>query len=155
MELEGSALVFQVSAVNAGKKVPVGFLATMEPAAFLYTGLSFLLHMGLVAVFAFFMPSMRGDDSEDIDRDQILMMQKLLNAAAEREQEERQDETHGDRRRSEGRRHRARAPRAKRVRWGTRTPRTPGTSTASRARRTTRTRTSRSRLRCKRPRSSA
>ena len=89
MELEGSALVFQVSAVNAGKRVPVGFLATMEPAAFLYTGLSFLLHMGLIAVFAFFMPSMRGDDSEDIDRDQILMMQKLLNAAAEREQEDR------------------------------------------------------------------
>lgn len=71
MELEGSALVFQVSAVNAGKKVPVGFLATLEPAAFLFTGLSFLLHMGLVAVFAFFMPSMRGDDSEDLDRDQI------------------------------------------------------------------------------------
>ena len=56
MELEGSALVFQVSAVNAGKRFPTGFLATMEPAAFLYTGLSFLLHMGLVAVFAFFMP---------------------------------------------------------------------------------------------------
>jgi hypothetical protein len=92
MELEGSSLVFQVSAVNAGKRVPVGFLATMEPAAFLYTGLSFLLHMGLVAVFAFFMPSMRGDDSEDIDRDQILMMQKLLNAAAEREQEERENQ---------------------------------------------------------------
>jgi hypothetical protein len=90
MELEGSSLVFQVSAVNAGKRVPVGFLATMEPAAFLYTGLSFLLHMGLVAVFAFFMPSMRGDDSEAIDRDQILMMQKLLNAAAEREEEERE-----------------------------------------------------------------
>ncbi len=93
MELEGSALVFQVSAVNAGKKVPVGFLATLEPAAFLFTGLSFLLHMGLVAVFAFFMPSMRGDDSEDLDRDQILMMQKLLNAAADREQEELKEDT--------------------------------------------------------------
>ena len=91
MELEGSSLVFQVSAVNAGKRVPVGLLT--EPAAFLYTGLSFLLHMGLVAVFAFFMPNMRGDDSEAIDRDQILMMQKLLNAAAEREQEQRDDPT--------------------------------------------------------------
>ncbi len=36
------------------------------------------------------MPRMSGDDSEAIDRDQILMMQKLLNAAAEREQEERE-----------------------------------------------------------------
>jgi hypothetical protein len=87
MELDGSSLVFQVSAVNAGKRIPVGL--TSEPAAFLYTGLSFLLHMGLVAVFAFFMPNMRGDDTEDLDRDQILMMQKLLNAAAEREQEQR------------------------------------------------------------------
>ncbi|MDP9149497.1 MAG: AgmX/PglI C-terminal domain-containing protein [Myxococcota bacterium] len=87
MELEGSSLVFQVSAVNAGKRLPVGL--SSEPAAFLYTGLSFLLHMGLVAVFAFFMPRMSGDDSEAIDRDQILMMQKLLNAAAEREQEQR------------------------------------------------------------------
>ena len=90
MELEGSALVFQVGAVNAGKRIPVGVIS--EPGAFLYTGLSFLLHMGLVAVFAFFMPNMRGDDSEDIDRDQILMMQKLLNAAAEREQEERENQ---------------------------------------------------------------
>ena len=78
MELDGSALVFQVSAVNAGKRLPVGFMSTMEPAALMFTGLSFLLHMGLIAVFAFFMPRMNGDDSEDIDRDQILMMQKLL-----------------------------------------------------------------------------
>jgi pSer/pThr/pTyr-binding forkhead associated (FHA) protein len=87
MELEGSSLVFQVGAVNAGKRIPTGVL--QEPGAFLYTGLSFLLHMGLVAVFAFFMPHMGLDDTEDLDRDQILMMQKLLNAAAEREQEER------------------------------------------------------------------
>jgi hypothetical protein len=90
MELEGSQLAFQVAAVNAGKKLPVGFLASSEPGAFLYTGLSFLLHMGLVAVLAFFMPTMHGDESEDVDRDQILMMQKLLNAAADREQEERE-----------------------------------------------------------------
>jgi hypothetical protein len=69
----------------------VGLLATSEPAAFLFTGLSFLLHMGLIAVFAFFMPKMGLDDSEDLDRDQILMMQKLLNAAADREQEEQKD----------------------------------------------------------------
>ncbi|HEY5240912.1 MAG TPA: AgmX/PglI C-terminal domain-containing protein, partial [Polyangiaceae bacterium] len=89
MELDGSALVFQVSAVNAGKRVPVGLLATSEPAAFLYTGLSFVLHMGLVAVFAFFLPGMRGDDSEAIDRDRILLMQKLINAAQVREELER------------------------------------------------------------------
>ncbi|MGH7270130.1 MAG: AgmX/PglI C-terminal domain-containing protein, partial [Polyangiaceae bacterium] len=92
MEIEGSSLVFQVSAVNAGKRLPVGFMGSMEPAALMFTGLSFLLHMGLVAVFAFFMPHMGSDDSEDVDRDQILMMQKLLNAAADREQEELQNQ---------------------------------------------------------------
>jgi hypothetical protein len=96
MELEGSSLVFQVSAVNAGKPVPVGMFAQFEPAAYIYTGLSFLLHMGIVASLAFFMPSMNGDDSEAIDRDQMLQMMKLLNAAAEREQEERETEQVAD-----------------------------------------------------------
>ena len=50
---------------------------------------------------------MSGDDSEAIDRDQILMMQKLLNAAAEREQEERETEdVDRGQRRPEGRRDR-------------------------------------------------
>ena len=89
MELEGSALAFHVAAVDAGRKAPVGFLATTEPTAFLFTGVSFLLHTGLVAAFAFFMPAMRGDDAEALDRDQILTMQKLLNAAAEHEQDQR------------------------------------------------------------------
>ncbi len=96
IELAGSALVFEVSAVNAGKPVPVGIWSTFEPAAYLFAGLSFLLHMGIVASLAFFMPTMRGDDSESIDRDQMLMMQHLLNAAAERELEQREAEQVAD-----------------------------------------------------------
>ena len=92
VELAGSALAFQVSAVNAGKRIPVGVGASMEPAAFLFTGLSFLLHMGLVAAFAFFMPGMRGDNGEALDRDQILQMQKLLNAQADAEREKQETE---------------------------------------------------------------
>jgi hypothetical protein len=92
MEFEGSALVFQIGAVNAAKRLPGGLFSTSEPVAFLYAGLSFLVHMGLVAAFAFFMPNMRGDDTEALDRDHILMMQKLLNAAADREEEERADQ---------------------------------------------------------------
>ncbi|WP_394831858.1 AgmX/PglI C-terminal domain-containing protein [Pendulispora rubella] len=92
MELEGSGLIFQVSAVNAGKAPPMGAFAQFEPAAYAFVGLSFLIHMGIVAALAFFMPSMGADDSEAIDRDQILKMQHLLNAAAEREQEQRDTE---------------------------------------------------------------
>src|SRR5690606_5833867 len=49
MELEGSGLVFEVSAVNAGKAPPVGLFASFEPMAAMFIGLSFLLHAGIVA----------------------------------------------------------------------------------------------------------
>ena len=92
MELDGSGLVFEVSAVNAGKAPPVGVFASFEPAAYMFIGLSFLLHIGIVASMAFFMPRMGNDDAEAIDRDQLLLMQKMLTAAAEREEEEKQTE---------------------------------------------------------------
>src|SRR5690606_35808952 len=44
MELEGG-LVFEVSAVNAGKPPPVGAFSSFEPAAYMFIGLSFLLHI--------------------------------------------------------------------------------------------------------------
>ncbi len=87
MHLEGSGLVFEVGAVRAGKAPPVGAFSSFEPVALLFIGLSFLLHVGIVSSMAFFMPSMGGDDSEAIGRDQLLLMQKLLNSAAERELE--------------------------------------------------------------------
>jgi hypothetical protein len=83
LELAGSPLAFQVAVVSAGKRLPP---EPIDPSTFVFSGMSFLLHVGLIAIFAFFMPSMHGDDSEALDRDQILMMQKLLSAAAEREQ---------------------------------------------------------------------
>jgi hypothetical protein len=95
MELE-TGLQFEVSAVNAGKSPPTGVFASFEPAAYMFIGLSFLLHIGIVASMAFFMPKMGNDDAEAIDRDQLLLMQKMLNAAAEREQEEKQTEQQPD-----------------------------------------------------------
>jgi hypothetical protein len=96
MQLESSGLTFQVSAVNAGKAVPAGFFGQMDSTAYIYFGLSLLLHLGIVASLAFFMPHMNGDDSEAIDRDTLLMMQHLLNAEAEREQEQRDTEQVAD-----------------------------------------------------------
>ncbi len=96
MEIEGTGLVFEVSAVNAGKSPPTGVFASFEPAAYMFIGLSFLLHIGIVASMAFFMPKMGNDDAEAIDRDQLLLMQKMLNAAAEREQEEKETEQQPD-----------------------------------------------------------
>jgi len=55
-----------------------------------------LLHIGIVASMAFFMPKMGNDDAEAIDRDQLLLMQKMLNAAAEREDEKKETEQQPD-----------------------------------------------------------
>ncbi len=96
MELPDSQLVFQISAVNAGKPVPVGVLAQFEPAAHGYFGLSLLLHMSLVASVAFFMPSLGADDAEAQNRDQILMMQHMLTASATHEQDARELEETAD-----------------------------------------------------------
>jgi hypothetical protein len=92
MELEHTGLVFEVSAVNAGKPVPAGMFAQFEAAAYIYFALSLLLHLGTVASLAFFMPHMNGDDSEAIDRDTLMMMQKMIDNAAEREQEKKETE---------------------------------------------------------------
>ena len=95
MNLEGG-LTFEVSNVNAGKSPPVGAFSSFEPAAYMFIGLSFLLHIGIVASMAFFMPKMGNDDAEAIDRDQLLLMQKMLNAAAEREEEQKETEQQPD-----------------------------------------------------------
>jgi hypothetical protein len=90
MQLAGSQLVFQVSAVNAGKPVPAGVLSQLEPAAQAFFGLSMLLHVGIMASVAFFMPSLGADDAEALSRDQILLMQHMLTASAEHADDARQ-----------------------------------------------------------------
>ncbi len=86
VELIGSSLVFQVAVVNAGRQLGGEGLATLEPTDFLYAASALLLHVGVIALFAFFMPRMNADDDAVTDRDDIVAMTKLLNASAEREQ---------------------------------------------------------------------
>ncbi len=95
IEIEGG-LIFQVSAVNAGKPVAAGLLAGLGAAGLMYVALSALAHSGLFAAFAFFMPSMGSDDADGLDRDAMLRMRKYLDAAAEREREEEKTEQQPD-----------------------------------------------------------
>jgi pSer/pThr/pTyr-binding forkhead associated (FHA) protein len=92
MELESSGLTFQVSAVHAGKPVPAALFSQIDRPGALLFGFSLLLHMGVFASLALFMPHMNSNDSEAIDRDTLLMMQHLLGAQAEREEEQRDSE---------------------------------------------------------------
>lgn len=84
--------VFQVAAVNAGKPIKHGVGAGIDWGVFMYFGLSFLAHAGLIAAMAFFVPPLGLTDDEGIDKDQLFLIQQYLNAAAEREQEEKETE---------------------------------------------------------------
>jgi len=66
----------------------VGFLGSIANAATGFIGLSFLGHAAIVASLAMFMPKMGADDSEAMNRDQLMLMQKYLNASAQNEQEQ-------------------------------------------------------------------
>lgn len=91
MEIDG--LVFQVAAVNAGRKVPAGvFSSARDWATGLYIGLSFGVHVGLLAAMAFFMPPLGLTDEEGMSKDQLYLIQQYLNAAAEREIEQKETE---------------------------------------------------------------
>jgi hypothetical protein len=77
-ELPGVGISFEVSAVNAGRKIAAGLLPTLESSAMKQIGLSVVAHLGIVASLAFFMPRMATDDAENIDRD---YMTRMLHAA--------------------------------------------------------------------------
>jgi hypothetical protein len=84
----GEPITFEIGTVRAGKVAPVGLFAALAGGATGFIGLSFLGHAAIVASLALFMPVMATDDSDAMDRDQMMLMQKFLNASAEREKEE-------------------------------------------------------------------
>ena len=90
VELDG--LVFQTSAISSGKKIPVPLIAAASLSIFMFVGMSFLVHAGMLAGFAFFKPKMSGADDEENRKEQQILMQQFLKAAAEREQEEKPPE---------------------------------------------------------------
>ena len=84
----GEPITFEIGTVRAGKVAPIGFLAALAGGATGFVGLSFLGHAAIVASLAMFMPKMATDDSDAMDRDQMMLMQKYLNASAVRENEQ-------------------------------------------------------------------
>jgi hypothetical protein len=85
-------VTIEIASVRAGKKLPVGFLTALASGASAVIGISFLGHAAIVASLAMFMPKMNADDAEGISREQLLSMQAMLNASAEREQEQLKNE---------------------------------------------------------------
>ena len=91
----GEPITFEIGTVRAGKVAPIGFLATLAGGATGFVGLSFLGHAAIVASLAMFMPKMSIDDTDAMDRDQMMLMQKFLSASAEREAEQQPKELTG------------------------------------------------------------
>lgn len=88
-EVPGAALVFQVGAVNAGRRAPAGlFSSSRDWSTALYVGLSSAVHLGLLAAMAFFMPPLGLTEEEEMNKDQLYLLQQYLNASAEREMEQ-------------------------------------------------------------------
>lgn len=82
--IELEPVVIEIVSVRAGKKIPIDVAATIASGAAAFIGISLLGHTAIVASLALFMPTMNADDAEGIDREQVLMMQAMLNASAER-----------------------------------------------------------------------
>jgi len=97
VNLPGSDIAYIVRGVRAGKApAAVGFLAGLSSATSKYIGLSLLGHLGVIASLAYFMPNMGADDAEAMSRENILYMQKMLNAQAPAELKEEQDVSGGE-----------------------------------------------------------
>jgi len=99
-KIEIGGITLHVSRVKAGKKVK-GAMA-LDKKGLPWHGLSFLMHAGLLAAAAYFLPPMGADQEGSIDNDKLSFMQQALNVTAEQEQEkkeadvvENQDKTPG------------------------------------------------------------
>jgi len=99
MEPANGGIAFEVSTTYAARAMPAWFSgarASGDSSASVFGGLSLLLHLGVMSSMAFLMPKMNPNDAEDIDRDQLLMMRKVLATAADREQDRLLEQAAGD-----------------------------------------------------------
>lgn len=88
--------VFQVSSVNAGRKIPTGVGASLDWAVASYFGLSLFAHAGFIAAMALFVPPVNLTDDEGMDSSKLRTIQQYLVAAAEREAPESKSDTPAD-----------------------------------------------------------
>jgi hypothetical protein len=89
-KIEVDGITFQISTVNAGRVV-AGHLA-VDTQGLLFHGLSTVVHVGLLAAMAFFMPPLGSTEEDGISSDQQYLIQQYLQAASEKEMEEKETE---------------------------------------------------------------
>lgn len=81
------ALTLRVAITKAGRRVAPSLGQAFRQSGLGGVGLSAFVHGALLAAVGLFVPALTEGDAEAMERDQILLMQKYLNASAEAEQE--------------------------------------------------------------------
>jgi hypothetical protein len=84
-ELDVGGIAFSIAAVNAGRVVASRF--HVDARSLPYQGLSLLLHAGLLAATALFVPQLAMADEDGISDEQRYLLSTKLSAIAEREQD--------------------------------------------------------------------
>ncbi|MCK6591855.1 MAG: AgmX/PglI C-terminal domain-containing protein [Polyangiaceae bacterium] len=93
-KLDVNGFAFDISTGNAGRAI-AGKVA-LDTRSLPYTALSMVLHLGLLAAAAVFMPPLAMAEEGEISREQQYLLQSKLEAMAEKELAEKQEESVSD-----------------------------------------------------------
>jgi hypothetical protein len=93
VEVTVGDFVARVTRIQAGTKPAAAPLESMKRAGLGVICGSAFVHAAVFAAIAFICPSLAASEEDPYDRDRILMMQKLLNAHAQEEQEQKPDDS--------------------------------------------------------------
>lgn len=80
-------MTFYVASVAAGRRFAAPLLGAGTIAGGIMVGMSFLMHTGLLAAFAFFKPTLGGVDDEELHRERVLLMQQLIKSTQDPEED--------------------------------------------------------------------
>lgn len=93
VEVTVGAFVARLTRVRAEKRPAAAPLEGLKRGGFGVIAGSALMHAAVFAAIAFISPSLGASEEDPYDRDRILLMQRMLNASAQQEQENKPDDS--------------------------------------------------------------
>jgi hypothetical protein len=93
VEVTVGAFVVRLTRVRAEKRPAAAPLEGLKRGGFGVIAGSALMHAAVFAAIAFISPSLGASEEDPYDRDRILLMQRMLNASAQQEQETKPDDS--------------------------------------------------------------
>jgi hypothetical protein len=93
IEVTVGAFVARITRVRAATKPAGAPLESLKRSGFGVIAGSALMHLAAFACVAFISPALGASEEDPYDRDRILLMQRMLNASAQQEQENKPDDS--------------------------------------------------------------